>query len=153
MKVLGMIVIAVLSASCKTTKDNTAQQEVTVTEAEKATGNNDLKEKRWLLIEIGGKPVKHHQTANAPYMILNVNGRLTGSGSCNTFSGNYEVPGLLRIKFSNIAATLKACLDMTVETELMKALSAADNYSISADGKYLSLNRARMTPLAKFEAE
>jgi len=26
-----------------------------------------------------------------------------------------------------------------------------DNYTVSEDGKYLSLNRARMAPLARFE--
>lgn len=149
-KVLGIVVIALLSVGCKTTKDNKTQNEMSATEAKKATGD-DLKEKRWSLIEIGGKPVKSDQTANVPYLILKTDGRVTGSGGCNTFSGNYEIPGLLRIKFSDVVTTLKACLNMTVETELMKVLRTADNYSISADGKYLSLNRARMAPLARFE--
>jgi hypothetical protein len=40
---------------------------------------------------------------------------------------------------------------MEVEDALKKALETADNYSLSGDGKYLSLNRARMAPLARFE--
>lgn len=151
-KVLGIVIIALLSASCKTTKDNKVQDEASVAKTEKAAGD-DLKEKRWSLIEIGGKPVKNDQTANAPYLILSADGRVTGSGGCNSFRGDYEQPGLLRIKFSNVVTTLKACLDMSVETELMKALRTADSYSLSADGKFLSLNRARMAPLARFEAK
>jgi hypothetical protein len=51
-----------------------------------------------------------------------------------------------------MASSMMACLNMEVEEALKKALEMADNYSVSADGKYLSLNRARMAPLARFEA-
>jgi len=40
---------------------------------------------------------------------------------------------------------------MEIEEELKKVIEMADNYSLSEDGKYLSLNRARMAPLARFE--
>ena len=46
---------------------------------------------------------------------------------------------------------MMACLNMEIENELKRALEMADNYSLTADGKYLSLNRARMAPLARFE--
>jgi heat shock protein HslJ len=39
---------------------------------------------------------------------------------------------------------------MEKEATFMEALQKADNYSIQ--GKILSLNKARMAPLAKFEA-
>jgi len=46
---------------------------------------------------------------------------------------------------------MMACLNMEIEDELKRALEMADNYSLSSDGKFLSLNRARMAPLARFE--
>ncbi|MFN3640898.1 MAG: META domain-containing protein, partial [Flavobacterium sp.] len=56
----------------------------------------------------------------------------------------------LRIKFSKVASTMMACDDMDTEQEFAKVLETVDNYSL-ADGK-LSLNKARMAPLARFEA-
>lgn len=43
-----------------------------------------------------------------------------------------------------------ACPDINTETALLEVLSSADNYTIN--GQQLSLNKARMAPLAKFEA-
>jgi heat shock protein HslJ len=151
MKVWGIFMIALLSASCKTAKDNRIQQDADVAETGNVMEANNLKEREWSLIEIGGKPVESSQTADVPHLILKADGRASGSGGCNAFLGNYELPGLLRIKFSGVVTTMKACLNMAVEAELMKVLSVADNYSLSPDGKYLSLNRARMAPLARFE--
>jgi len=48
-------------------------------------------------------------------------------------------------------STKMACENMEVENDLTKALMAADNYSM--DGDNLSLNKARMAPLARFKAE
>jgi heat shock protein HslJ len=45
---------------------------------------------------------------------------------------------------------MMACPDMSVEDAFMKAMQEVDNYSL-ADGK-LSLNKARMAPLLRFEA-
>ena len=45
--------------------------------------------------------------------------------------------------------TMRACPEMESEQTFMSVLQQADNYTI-ADG-ILSLNRARMAPLARFE--
>jgi len=44
-----------------------------------------------------------------------------------------------------------ACPDMTIEQGFLKAINSADNYNL-VDGQKLVLNRARMAPLARFEA-
>jgi len=44
---------------------------------------------------------------------------------------------------------LMACPDQNLEKELLNVLGEADN--LSTDGEYLSLNKARMAPLARFE--
>jgi heat shock protein HslJ len=117
--------------------------------------DDDVVEKYWKLIEIGGKPVVVGESVSREaFITLKREGNLvTGNGGCNAISGTYEIdPSTLRIKFSQMVTTMMACLNMEVETELKKALEAADNYSLSPDRKYLSLNRARMAPLARFEA-
>ena len=48
-----------------------------------------------------------------------------------------------------MATTLKACPDMEIEAQLVKVLETVDNYSIK--GGVLSLNRAKMASLARFE--
>ncbi|MNV96172.1 META domain protein [compost metagenome] len=55
-----------------------------------------------------------------------------------------------RIKFSQGMSTMMACENMEIEHGLNKALITADNYTISGDN--LSLNKARMAPLARFKA-
>jgi heat shock protein HslJ len=43
---------------------------------------------------------------------------------------------------------MMACPDMELQDRFMKALEMADNYTIAEN--VLSLNKARMAPLAKF---
>jgi heat shock protein HslJ len=87
-----------------------------------------------------------------PHIILREeNHRLNGTGGCNFFNGGYELKEMNRISFTKVAATLMACLNMDIERELLRVFDTADNYTLSADGKTLSLNKARMAPLARFE--
>ncbi len=117
------------------------------------TDNNTITEKYWKLIEINGKPVKMDENSQKePHMILrNQDHRFNGSGGCNTFNGSYEMKEGNRITFSRVASTMMACINMETETEMFRMFEMVDNYTVSEDGKYLSLNRARMAPLARFE--
>jgi heat shock protein HslJ len=132
------------AASCHSTKQNVKQSSAvaTVDDAQKVTG------KKWQLVELHGTAVS--ASANVPYLFLrDDNQRIEGSGGCNNFTGEYEISGIGRIKFSKVVATQKACLKMETESEFFKILEMVDNYTLSADGKTLSLNRARMAPLAR----
>ena len=40
---------------------------------------------------------------------------------------------------------------MEIEQQLHRAFEDADNYTLSEDGQYLSLNKGGMAPLARFE--
>jgi len=115
-----------------------------------------ITEKYWKLIELNGKPVVlDNQTGGrGAFLILRKeNNRVNGSTGCNTLTGTFEIdPARYRIRFSQMATSLAACLNMEVENELKRVLDLVDNYSTSADGKHLSLNRARMAPLVRFEA-
>jgi len=113
-----------------------------------------ITEKYWKLVELNGKPVVLDESfKREPFFILRTEEhRVNGNGGCNTLTGSYEIDAAAkRIKFSQMATSMMMCLNMEVENAMKKVFEVADNYSLSPDGKYLSLNRARMAPLARFE--
>ena len=112
-----------------------------------------ITEKYWKLIEINGNPVVKDGTLNRePYIILKSDNRINGTGGCNIFNGSYELQeSTNRIKMSQVMSSMMACMNMEIEGELLRILQSVDNYTLSADGTTLSLNKARMAPLARFE--
>jgi heat shock protein HslJ len=74
-----------------------------------------------------------------------------GNGSCNNIFGPYELLEGNRITFGNTASTMMACPDMQIEKEFLEVLRIVDNYSIS--DSTLSIQKARMAPLARFTLE
>jgi heat shock protein HslJ len=77
--------------------------------------------KGWSAIEIGGAP----PAGPAPTLSI-ADGRVSGSGGCNSYSGEAQVKGA-SVKFLGVAMTEMACLDAAVmETEqvFMEALNA-----------------------------
>ena len=104
--------------------------------------------KRWRLVELNGKPVNKKDV----FMTFDANSnRVSGNLGCNNFSGTYNLRTGNRIEFSQVVNTLKMCLDMETENGFKKILDMVDNYNVS-DNR-LSLNRARMAPLARFVLE
>jgi heat shock protein HslJ len=88
-----------------------------------------------------------------PYLIIKAEGgRVNGFGGCNSFTGSYKLnEAESRISFSQVASTMMACVSgMDVEKAFHEVLRSVDNYSLNGD--HLTLNRARMAPLARFEA-
>lgn len=106
---------------------------------------------KWTLTELGGQPVAAESTARGAFLMLDAeNAVASGNSSCNSFSGGYAIKSGNRINFNeNFAVTMMACPNMSMEEQFLDVLRNADNYAI-ADG-VLSLNRARMAPLARFE--
>lgn len=102
---------------------------------------------KWKLVEIMGNEVKNSE---AFISFEPESNRVFGHNSCNSFSGTYEIKNSSQITISQVAATMRACLDVNVEPEFMEILKKADNYS--HNGNRLTLNKARMAPLAVFEA-
>jgi heat shock protein HslJ len=114
--------------------------------------NIELTETYWRLTELMGKPVeKDENTKREIHIVLKKEGnRVNGFSGCNNIMGQYETKEGNFIKFSNMATTMMACPDMKMEGEFNKILNAVDNYSLS--GKTMTLNKARMAPMARFEA-
>lgn len=118
-----------------------------------SAGALPLTGRRWRLTELEGQAISvASDPAKSPYLMLVADGeRVNGFGGCNNFAGGFELPAPTRIRFSNLAKTLKACASgMETEDAFLKVLEQVDNYAIN--GNTLSLHRARMAPLARFEA-
>jgi heat shock protein HslJ/uncharacterized lipoprotein NlpE involved in copper resistance len=129
-----------------------ADVEKNVTEQVAARNQKSILGTKWQLIEMNGKPVINQDDKSKPFFIqLNKDSRFTAFAGCNSMMGQYELnQTTMQIKFSKVAATLMACQDMKVEQAFTQVIETVDNYSLS--GKSLSLNKAKMAPLARFEA-
>lgn len=101
---------------------------------------------RWQLTELMGAPVA---ADSGIFIHFTADGRVQGYNGCNNFMGGYQQQGL-SLSISQLASTMKACFDAPYEAELMQVLQTADNVSLAAE--VLSLNKARMAPLARFLA-
>ncbi|MBT2621063.1 MULTISPECIES: META domain-containing protein [Chryseobacterium] len=112
--------------------------------------NNDITGKTWKLTEINGQPIKLKNPKNNPYFSLNTTDmRYEGNAGCNGVGGSFEIKqDIMRIKFNQGMSTMMACEDLETEQLFTKALLATDNYSVN--GNTLTLNKAKMAPLAKF---
>jgi len=104
---------------------------------------------RWKLVELNGRPVTFPEHAKPAFILMQPDGTVSGNLGCNLFTGAYTLREGNRISFSKLANTQMMCIDMTVETEMIRVLQIADNYNLSEN--QLILNRARMAPLARFE--
>ncbi|MDQ0595442.1 heat shock protein HslJ [Chryseobacterium ginsenosidimutans] len=115
--------------------------------------SNSITGKTWKLTEINGQPIKLKNPKANPYFTLNISDmRYQGNGGCNGVGGTFEIKqDVMRIKFNQGMSTMIACDDLETEQAFTKALLAADNYSLN--GNILTLNKARMAPLAKFVLE
>lgn len=113
---------------------------------------SNLEGPKWVLFELMGAPYERLDTEKQPFVVFNADEkRVNGNSGCNTFFGGYELLEVNRIRMDRLASTMMACPNMETETKLLDVLQKADNYTV-ADG-ILSLNKARMAPLARFRAE
>lgn len=135
-----LVVTLLLLLSCKT-KQN-----------QQSTTESPLKGTKWILVEMMGKPISPSQDRKNIYVYLDANeSRINGYSGCNGFGGSYELQEGNRITFSKMMGTMMACADMETETQFLKLMQTVDNYTLN--GNNLQLNKARMAPLLKFEAE
>ncbi len=115
-------------------------------------GQPQLTETYWKLIELKGQAIDNDNNTpkEAHLLFSSDDNRVSGNGGCNTMSGVYESAEGNRITFSKMVSTEMACRNMALESQFFQVLETVDNYSLN--GNTLTLNKARMAPLAKFEA-
>lgn len=112
-----------------------------------SSGNHQVENKRWKLIELYGKPVTG--SAETHYIIFHSkDGKIEAKANCNVILNSYKIKNQYQLEITPGITTMMACPD-GFESELIRAMTEADNLSVSETN--LSLNKARMAPLARFE--
>lgn len=151
--VFGMIGVTLFSCNSPKTGDtidnNIISEEISI----EAIDFDAILNIHWKLIALEGQPIERveNQEDEVYFTLHPEEHRLMGFSGCNTITGNYKLEAGHRIRFSNIASTLKSCPDVDIkESDFTKVFELADNYTI--DGNKLSLNVGKRAPLAVFEA-
>lgn len=155
LSLIALTFAAITMAGCgdNQPKDKSKNETETLAKMENALDATPITEKYWKLVTMEGQKVTmaKNQEREIYFMLKNDQNQVRGFAGCNTFNGTYTLEKGQRIRFSPLAATLKACPDVDVsESEFFKVFELADNYSINGDT--LSLNIGRRTPLAVFNA-
>lgn len=111
-----------------------------------STPKVDLTGGTWVAEDIDGKGVIDNAQST---LVFGNDGRVSGRGGCNQYSGTVELKGASMI-FSQLASTRMACAPalMDQETRFTAALQATRTYGMSADNK-LVLSDATGTPRLK----
>ena len=108
-----------------------------------------IKEKYWKLIKLNGQAVTMGEDQEREaYFTLKQDNRVTGYSSCNTLNGTYYLNEGFQIQFTNLATSMRMCPESEKERAFLDVLNIADNYTHNGDT--LTLNKARMAPLAVF---
>lgn len=116
----------------------------------KNQNDDNLEDKKWMLVELMGQKIVIQEEDKPIHITFNgALGQMTGHNGCNLFVGPYTLKQGLRIEVGMMANTLMACKNMETAQKFMEVLQKMDNYAISENT--LSLNKARMAPMARFE--
>jgi heat shock protein HslJ len=144
MKYLFLLICVLSLSACKIFKKSGASNSNETVQA------NVITDRKWKLVELAGKPVADKINGKEPFILLYTkDNRYSASGGCNGLGGEFILQGNGRLKFTQGMSTMMACENMEIEKEFKRVLEMADNYSLSGDN--LSLNKARMAPLARFK--
>ncbi|MDR0230722.1 MAG: META domain-containing protein [Dysgonamonadaceae bacterium] len=147
--IVGIAILTLGATACKT--QNKVSESIN-NNSTTTTTTGELTEKYWKLIELFGNPVTAEDSNNKDaHLTFKAEGnQFNANAGCNTIIGTFETKGLDRITISPSVSTMMMCLNMDVETKLLEVLNMTDSYVVRNDT--LSLNRARMAPLARFVA-
>ena len=102
----------------------------------------------WRLGELRGKPVTPSDKKEFFLKLNKEDGHFTAFAGCNKIMGSYEVTAPDKVTFSKMAGTLMACPDLATESDFMKVLGEAENYTIN--DHILALTKPRTANLARF---
>ena len=112
--------------------------ELVMVEGSEETDSSALQGAEWIVEDINGGGVIDYSKATISF---SEEGRISGTGGCNLFSGHYEASGSTLKIMSGIAMTRKACAPalMQQDQRLMTILQSGQSYSIK-DGTLTILN-------------
>ena len=105
-----------------------------------AVADAELIGTRWELKTLGGEIVEIDAGQRRPFLQFEARDeekRAHGYAGCNSFNGGYLVAGAT-LSFERMIMTLRACEDMSLEDEMLKALEKAETYLIESNWLILS---------------
>jgi len=104
----------------------------------------------WKLTRIGDEAIIPIADSREPHLVLNDEGRVSGSDSCNRLTGSYELDDV-RLRFSQLASTMMACPQGMEQADRFRAaLDRVVRYRVV--GSHLELFNEDDELLARFEA-
>lgn len=120
-KLLALPILAAVIAACSLWGDDTA--------------NGGLANTSWTVISIAGQPTAPDAR---PTMTFAADGTVSGSGSCNQYSGSFRTDGD-RIEFGPVSSTLMGCEGQRGEQEaaFLSALQGAATWRQTDDGNLM----------------
>ena len=131
---LSMVAVVAAMSSCASTK-NLAQV-------------SDLGGE-WNIIEINGTAVVPAPGQSFPYVAFETNtGRVYGNSGCNRLMGSFDTnakPGELTL--GQVGSTRMMCPDMTLEKNVLSALSQVKKYTKLADGQLALCGKSLKRPI------
>ena len=147
------ICLGIIYSACSNPKDSATSSSDTasaIAETAPSTPALAITGVKWKLIELMGQPVADSVNGKEPFITFKKeDSSYAANGGCNGLGGKFELnEQTLRITFQQGMSTMMACPDMTIESGLKQVLTDADNYTVN--DSILSLNKARMAPLARF---
>jgi heat shock protein HslJ len=120
--VFGLLIIAVLLASCKTASPAQPQSETGV-----------LQDAYWMLLSLEGEDLQSPNNTRTAYIRFEEKDNdVNGFSGCNNFFGKYEITNN-KLKLSKIGSTRMMCPVIEQETKLLRLLKQVDVYTISGD--------------------
>lgn len=149
--ILFSVLFAVACQSGETPKAPEPQQESAV--PQDVQDEPSLTGTHWKLVKLEGQAetMAENQEQDRYFMLNEADNSIGGFAGCNNMTGSYTLEDGMRIRFSNLGLTMRACPDVNVDEQaLMAVFEQADNYTIT--NGTLSLNVGRRAPLAEFEA-
>jgi heat shock protein HslJ len=137
LRIAALLTTGLAAASCQTTPPATSAPATTTTPAPATTPPAPLRNTRWVLRQLNGQPVSPPAESREPYLLLRETElRAEGNGSCNRFSGTFELPATGQLRFGPLLSTRMACVDpagTATETGFTRALEVTRTYQISGD--------------------
>ncbi|HEY6803934.1 MAG TPA: META domain-containing protein [Pyrinomonadaceae bacterium] len=100
-----------------------------------ATGQQALAGTEWRLVSLGRVGAETSiVSGGAVTLKFGADGRVSGSGGCNSFGGGYRVQGD-RVTFSQMISTRRACVDTNAnrqESQYLQALGSANRFRMTS---------------------
>ena len=91
-----------------------------------------LEDVQWTLIELDGEALEALSRGAPTLTLASKDKRMSGFAGCNRMMGGYELDGDA-LKFSAMATTRMACVDVTPEERLLRALQATTSWKVMAN--------------------